>query len=372
MDRNGKGSMPDLDGLYAAIEDNSALEGLADSVAKACGTRSAMLRYASADGTFQLARMNYWPVAHHERYFAEYADGDPWIEVAQTLDAQGRAMAFDGLLPPEQFIHTTMFNELFRPIGDDTGRCVGVMTSPGGEQFAMGVHRALGDAQFTRQDTVHINEIYGHTKRILRLRSLLESERRETRSAQAMLDGSDRAILLVDKQMRILRASQAAIDILNLRDGLCCRDGELRVAEVPTMNVLQATVRATIDKAPVPCSAFSCHRPSGRPPYRLIVLPAGMAGDIGALIMIDDTHLADGDRNRLHWLQEIYQLTRAEMALAEGLLAGETIDEVASRRAVGRETIRSQLKTLFAKTGTRRQTDLVVLLTRLPGPSPLR
>ena len=59
---------------------------------------------------------------------------------------------------------------------------------------------------------------------------------------------------------------------------------------------------------------------------------------------------------------ELFGLTAAEARLAEGLASGLDLTEYASRAAVSKETVRTQLKAVFAKTGVRRQADLVRVL----------
>ncbi len=48
------------------------------------------------------------------------------------------------------------------------------------------------------------------------------------------------------------------------------------------------------------------------------------------------------------------------------LLDGKSLLEAAELNNVGKETVRSQLKSIFGKTGTRRQSELIGLLARLP------
>jgi len=74
------------------------------------------------------------------------------------------------------------------------------------------------------------------------------------------------------------------------------------------------------------------------------------------------TYLRD-DLMRAH-----YSLTPAETEVANGLLTGYSLEEIAALRRVTVGTIRDQLKNLFGKTGTNRQADLVRLLLNLPHP----
>ncbi|WP_217573385.1 helix-turn-helix transcriptional regulator [Mesorhizobium sp. GbtcB19] len=64
-------------------------------------------------------------------------------------------------------------------------------------------------------------------------------------------------------------------------------------------------------------------------------------------------------------LSQTFQLTAAEARLASRLATGEGIGAASAGLAIGRETARTQLRAVFAKTGTRRQAELTALLSRL-------
>ena len=112
-------------------------------------------------------------------------------------------------------------------------------------------------------------------------------------------------------------------------------------------------------------------------PHRLIDLcqpwepysAAQFARDAVAVIFISNPE--DGDRAGLQArVACLYHLTLAESELTELLCEGKTLDEAAAARGVTPHTARSQLRRVFAKTGTSRQTDLVRLV--LTGVSNLR
>jgi len=61
-------------------------------------------------------------------------------------------------------------------------------------------------------------------------------------------------------------------------------------------------------------------------------------------------------------LQIVFGLTPAETRLAEYLVAGKSLTEISEHLHLSRETIKSQLRSLFRKTGTHRQGELIALL----------
>ncbi len=68
---------------------------------------------------------------------------------------------------------------------------------------------------------------------------------------------------------------------------------------------------------------------------------------------------------KIETLQAIFGLTKAEARLAIELACGQTLEDIADEHGVSISTARVQLKSIFAKTGTSRQAELVALLTRL-------
>jgi DNA-binding CsgD family transcriptional regulator len=57
-----------------------------------------------------------------------------------------------------------------------------------------------------------------------------------------------------------------------------------------------------------------------------------------------------------------FGLTKAEVKIMRGLLHGSTIADLAVESNRSRETIRSQLKSVFSKTGVNSQTELLRLV----------
>lgn len=70
-------------------------------------------------------------------------------------------------------------------------------------------------------------------------------------------------------------------------------------------------------------------------------------------------NLAPGVRPRL---ERLYGLTRAEAELTVLLAQGQSLEAIATARGVKLDTVRTQLRTIYKKTGTHRQGELVCLV----------
>lgn len=109
-------------------------------------------------------------------------------------------------------------------------------------------------------------------------------------------------------------------------------------------------------------------RREDRPPVIIRVLPiqgpaSGPFLGARALLILDD--LAAKPRPKLQILKATFGLTPAETRLASLIARGISPEQAAEELRRSRETIRNQLKSIFAKTDTHRQAELVSLLSQL-------
>lgn len=64
-------------------------------------------------------------------------------------------------------------------------------------------------------------------------------------------------------------------------------------------------------------------------------------------------------------LQEYFDLTLAEVRLAQSLARGLSLEEAARRLNIKMSTARTQLASIFSKTGSERQGKLIAILSRI-------
>lgn len=350
--------MIDLDALYSVADGHQPLEHLADIVALACGTRSAAL-HVFESGAKPLTVMNYWAPDEIAASADIILRLDPWRAAAEAVGWPGRAVAMDEIVPPTTFMRSEMYNLLMRPMGDDTARCMGIrLIDSRKKSVTIAVHRAAADTEFIERDCRMLEDISAHVIRALRLRSIIITERARNVDLADMVDSSGRAIILIDKNLKVKNISKAALAIVSAQDGLSIVRNHFLVDDRSITNKLHCAVIAACLRNLSDRFTFLCNRPSGEVPYCLTAFSGGASES--AILVINDA--TQGNANTA-WLMEAYGLTPAERALALGLVSGLTLVEVANQPKVTRETVRSQMKSLFDKTHTRRQADLIRLLS---------
>lgn len=98
-------------------------------------------------------------------------------------------------------------------------------------------------------------------------------------------------------------------------------------------------------------------------PAKLSSMTANALADCQAVVILVDPD--DVSRPAYATLQVAFGLSESEARLAARLASGEALDRVAHRFGIAKETSRTQLKSIFAKTGVHRQAELVALLAPL-------
>jgi DNA-binding CsgD family transcriptional regulator len=207
-----------------------------------------------------------------------------------------------------------------------------------------------------------------HIRRSVKI-SIALSQSRDVETALADAFGRHwAAIYLLDAAGRIVWMNQAAEDGVPGSTALSVKGGRLRARTPAAMAILDKAIRdaqgiVVRDDA----GDFDMPDREGRR-IPVSVRPAGPLGAaIGGPAQARVAVLAGGHapaRLTAQRLIALYGLTLAEARLSLDLAEGLTIEECAQRRDTSPHTARTQLKNVFAKTGTRRQAELVALVWR--------
>lgn len=153
----------------------------------------------------------------------------------------------------------------------------------------------------------------------------------------------------------------------HLGAGLMIRLGHLSATDSASDQVLQNMLDSHLAGEAQPRQALGLHRKELRPLILRMVSLGEEASDAldGAsviAILVDPEYCPEPAPELL---QQAFSLTRKEGAVAIQLMCGDTLQGIAKQTGIGIGTIRAQTKAIFAKTETKRQAELVGLLTRL-------
>ncbi|HEY6822598.1 MAG TPA: helix-turn-helix transcriptional regulator [Burkholderiales bacterium] len=180
------------------------------------------------------------------------------------------------------------------------------------------------------------------------------------------LDMLDYAVVLVDGEARIEFRNHGANTLLRKPECPLSSANGMLLAKPRTA---RADLKQAIGHACAGAGPHGLRLPNGdaagEPWLRIIVAPlhsAELAGCAAVWIMNGKSAGVPSEK----MLSVLFGLSPAEARLARGLLFGRTPEEQARHTGVRLATVRTQLHSIFSKTGVRRQAELVALLARVP------
>jgi DNA-binding CsgD family transcriptional regulator/PAS domain-containing protein len=241
----------------------------------------------------------------------------------------------------------------------------GVATRAGDDLWVLSIERSI------RQGPLHATD----QQQLARLRGPLgiaADVARELGIARAagLADAFDllgSAALVADESGRVIRANRTAEK--SLTSDLRVINGRLTVHDPEISKSIRQLIDETVAsqagehlRPPV-----TVPRPEGRP---LAVYAIPLAGDARnafspARVLVVVLDLDTRTAAEATHLREVFGLTLAEAKLLARMARGESLETAAELLRISKETARSQLKTVFAKTETTRQPELIALVARL-------
>jgi DNA-binding CsgD family transcriptional regulator/PAS domain-containing protein len=216
-----------------------------------------------------------------------------------------------------------------------------------------------------------LSAITPHLQRAIRVAKQLRELDADRRALAGALDVLTTGVVLVDAKRRVIRTNRVAEAILTRADGLSVRDGRLCATRPADTAALEQRIER-VGAAPAVDRAFegylSVARPSRRRSLLVLVAPLGTREreHLGAraIVLITDPEAAPS--LPADALRAVFGLTHAEARLAVLLAGGATLREAADQLGMAFNTARHHLRNLLARTDTRRQSELVRLLTLGP------
>ncbi|MFT6599288.1 MAG: pimeloyl-ACP methyl ester carboxylesterase/DNA-binding CsgD family transcriptional regulator [Alloalcanivorax sp.] len=220
-----------------------------------------------------------------------------------------------------------------------------------------------------------LDALIPHVEQALRLGEQMERTRETRDLAVATLERLPIGIAVVDAQLNIITLNRIAAGALSDSEVLSNHQGRLRINNRRQHQALHQALARCLEQGSH--HALPLTEPATGVTVSLLVCPSRTV-DMedperpAATLFISHSNLDNLVDEAL--LGDLYDLTPAESKVAKGLVSGHTLDRIAEDAQVAPATVRAQLKSVFRKTDTGRQAELVsVILSGLaplaPGPA---
>lgn len=270
-------------------------------------------------------------------------------------DAPPMGDRYPGFRSPQSFFHTAGGV----PLNDDTA--IGVLR----------VIRPRSTAPFDDEEIDLLRHLMPHLGRGLALHRRLAAIE-AARDQGDLLDWLPFGVVLLDRRGTVLATNRRADALFAVHDGLWLEGGGLRAGRsTEHMLLQQEIISATGAGGDDPgTGALTLTRTEPGRSLHVFVAPL-RPGQLGraahrarVVVFISDPDappVVDVDRLRAY-----LGITGAEAALVATLVGGLAVEDAAARLGITVNTARTQLKRVLAKTGARRQSELVGLALGSP------
>lgn len=214
-----------------------------------------------------------------------------------------------------------------------------------------------------------------HIRRAVTISNFFDMKAVEAATFAATVETLTVGVVLADEDSKIVHSNAAATAMLAAGDPIVVRQGRIAVQSGTTTSTLQSAVaQAAKDEATLGQKGIGIPipRPGGDPlvihvlPLRRSHMRSGLIQRAAAAVFVAS---ASGPPRLPHdALNQLYDLTPAEIRIFELICEGHTRDAISAQLSVSVSTVKSHLLHVFEKTGCRRQVDLVRLAKSLSFP----
>jgi len=237
----------------------------------------------------------------------------------------------------------------------------------------LSICRSARGGPFDEKDLDILRFLKPHIRRAYRLHSEIAEARARSNGLLAALNAIPGGVIFLDPQMRVITMNLVAEQILATGKGLRVSRQRLRaehIGESARLERLVGEAVATAQSKSLDSAGSIIISRRDLPPLQVLLSPircstAPVFQQIAAVVFIDDPlrHQCPAQET----LRVLYGLSPAECGVALLLSDGHAPRNIANTLGVTVKTVRSQIKSIFSKTGVRRQGELIRLLLNNSG-----
>jgi DNA-binding CsgD family transcriptional regulator len=364
--------------IYSAAEDPGAWALVLQRLTLALGGNVATLHHQdtrSQESSFSTL----WNLSRDDvvPYNVYYGSLNPLLTTRRHLIRAGAVPTSQMLCPDEIYTRGEYFNDFLRPL-DMLHAVAPILRSDGqGANFsALSIFRPVRGEPFGEEERKFLLLLMPHLQRAFQLHSRIQRLERKGSTASEALDHLPQGVVLLDAKGHVLLVNRAASALFAREKSLKLAPSGL-IAAVPSENrqlrrLIEGAIATGNHNGMDSGGAMSISRSGFRHRLQVLVTPLRTKTiHIGKDLPVAAIFISDPDLkpvSNFTAFAQLFGLTRAETRLAQILASGQSMKDAAARLRVAQSTLRSQLKSIFAKTNTNRQSELVRLLLLAPVP----
>lgn len=311
-----------------------------------------------------------------ERFLPAYREH--FVHVNPYLDAltglSGTRYLSHAVLPEDELVTGEYYQDWLRPqdIHYSTGS---VLFQDDARLGAVAWQRPRRAGPFGQDAVAEVARFEPHFRRALTINQKFWDLLAQSNAALAVLDNMALGVIFVNERKEVVYLNPAAEAMVGLEDGLVVRRNRI-ATPVPEQTaqldaLLDGAVQTGAGLGTHPGGTMWCGLLADRS-YQVLVSPLrnqrndlGLSGKrVCAAVFVSSPY--QPYTSSVQSLRTLHGLTAAEANIVSELANGLTVRQIAEKLALSMHTVRTHLRSVFQKTGTRRQADLARLVRCSP------
>jgi DNA-binding CsgD family transcriptional regulator len=304
-------------------------------------------------------------------YQEHYGAVDIWATKAAGITMREWQGTSDQLCPATEFSRSEYYNDFLRPLRIEYA-AFALLERTGDREATVGLYRGPDKQKFRISELDLLRFLTPHIRRAFNLHLHFSDLKQHSAGMEAALNGFGSGVVILDTSGKIFVLNRCATSILGQNDGLITVRGELRAEhplESARLTKLIYEARTTSAGTGLSAGGSLLISRATRPSLQVVVtpvrnLPVNVLGSAGAIAFISDPN--QRTRPAQDVLRALFGLTPAECGVALLIADGNSTRDIAQTLGVSGNTLKSHMASIYAKTNTSRQSQLMRLLLRLP------
>lgn len=351
-----------IDLLYAGALDAAAWDCAMQSIVQFMNARGQLCvsLNPTTGQAYREQSLGYDPAAVAD-YHANWITRDPRFRPGLQLPP-GMPLTEHDMLPVRKFKRSEVFNEFLVPNEVPWFMVTWLHQTPQRCTY-FSIQGGIDRAPFDEDDRTRMLRLAPHIRRVLEIQDRLASADVRAATFSGALDHATFGALIFDSTGCILDASEGALATLQ-RTGVLFREpGGRFMLRDPAGGQLRELVDSSLRNGTLQDGSIQLRQAPGKAPLSLVILPAPRA--MASWFRHDACWLGllfDPDRRvevSEETLRDSLGLSGREAQIVALLIGGTSLKDTARQLGVSFETARSQLKSIFLKTGVSSQSELV-------------
>lgn len=302
----------------------------------------------------------------------ELAAEDPRLQYGRRFPGKPHSCRLH--IDERELFASRPYREILKPAGIEYTLAVQISEDP--TMFiGLAFFRGEGDQPFENDDCDWLGELVPHLRRAFLVQKRFLRIEFLDRAQRQLLDDLPIAVVLSDEHGVIEYANACAHEIAAENDGFSFRGNRIIFSTTEDrMNFVNAVRKVTTGKCNRDIdTGFPIHRSNYWTSLQCVVTRLRSDENSSSLTIPERPlaflRIADPERPQerpVELLQRLFGLTPQEAAVTNALVDGKAVRDVASDMHISTETVRTHLRSIFAKTNINRQAELVRLIKTCP------